>query len=140
MCVCFPPGSDLVFLPLDDVLQLVALVLQLSDDLRLCLYLVQFRLPLPLQQGPLHLRLGTGHTLSPLLQSQSSLTDSRPSGACDSAPPRAHSITFCSFVLLNVCECTHTHRHTKQTHKQYIVSFIFPTYLSSIRNCLLSGN
>lgn len=47
----------LVFLPLDGVLQLVQLVLQLIDDVRFSLYLVELRLPLALQQGTLHLRL-----------------------------------------------------------------------------------
>lgn len=47
----------LVLLPLDGALQLVQLVLQLRDDVRLSLYLVQLRLPLALQQGALHLRL-----------------------------------------------------------------------------------
>lgn len=47
----------LVFLPLDGALQLVQLVLQLSDDVRFGLYLVELRLPLALQQGTLHLCL-----------------------------------------------------------------------------------
>lgn len=47
----------LVFLPLDGALQLVQLVLQLRDDVRFSLYLVEFSLPLALQQGALHLCL-----------------------------------------------------------------------------------
>lgn len=47
----------LVFLPLDGALQLVQLVLQLSDDVRLGLNLVKLCLPLALQQGTLHLCL-----------------------------------------------------------------------------------
>lgn len=58
----------LVFLPLDGALQLVQLVLQLSDYVRFSLYLVQLCLPFALQQGTLHLRLEQritqSHTMS----------------------------------------------------------------------------
>lgn len=62
-CPSVRPAHDpsvapyLVFLPLDGALQLVQLVLQLGDDVRLGPDLVELRLPLALQQGPLHLRL-----------------------------------------------------------------------------------
>lgn len=47
----------LVLLPLDGALQLLQLALQLTDDVRLGLDLVELGLRLALQQGALHLRL-----------------------------------------------------------------------------------
>jgi len=47
----------LVFLPLDGALQLIQLVLQLSDNVLLGLNLDELCLPLALQQGTLHLCL-----------------------------------------------------------------------------------
>lgn len=52
----------LVFLSLDGALQLVQLVLQLSDDICFGLYLVELCLPLALQQGALHLSLEGQHS------------------------------------------------------------------------------